>query len=72
MSRKGNCCDNAVIERFFLNRKMDRLWQRRYANPMEAARDIDHYSVGFYNTTRLHSTLNYRSPVQFENKSSSL
>jgi len=70
MSRKGNCWDNAVMERFFLNLKMERLWQRRYANPMEAARDIDHYIVGFYNTRRLHSTLNYRSPVEFENNPS--
>jgi len=67
MSRKGNCWDNAVIERFFLNLKMERLWQRRYANPQEAARDIDHYIVGFYNTSRVHSTLNYQSPVAFEN-----
>jgi len=70
MSRKGNCWDNAVMERFFLNLKMERLWQRRYANPMEAARDIDHYIVGFYNTRRLHSALNYRSPVEFENNPS--
>jgi len=67
MSRKGNCWDNAVMERFFLNLKMERLWQRRYANPMEAARDIDHYIVGFYNTRRLHSALNYQVPVEFEN-----
>jgi len=70
MSRKGNCWDNAVIERFFLNLKMERLWQRRYANPMEAARDIDHYIIGFYNASRLHSSLNYQSPVAFENNPS--
>jgi len=58
------------MERFFLNLKMECLWQHRYANPMEAARDIDHYIVGFYNTRRLHSTLNYRSPVEFENNPS--
>jgi len=56
MSRKGNCWDNAVMERFFLNLKMERLWQRRYANPLEAARDIDHYIVGFYNRFELSST----------------
>ena len=32
MSRKGNCWDNAVAERFFLNLKMERVWQRNYAN----------------------------------------
>ena len=40
MSRKGNCWDNAVMERFFLNLKMERVWQRDYANHDEARRDI--------------------------------
>lgn len=66
MSRKGNCWDNAVMERFFLNLKMERVWQRRYANPAEAIADITHYIVGFYNTHRLHSTLGYRSPADYE------
>lgn len=66
MSRKGNCWDNTVMERFFLNLKMERVWQRRYANPAEAIADITHYIVGFYNTHRLHSTLGYRSPADFE------
>ncbi len=66
MSRKGNCWDNAVMERFFLNLKMERVWQRRYANPAEAVADITHYIVAFYNTHRLHSTLGYRSPVDYE------
>jgi len=39
----------------------------RHTNPQEAARDIDHYIVGFYNASRLHSTLNYQSPGAFEN-----
>jgi transposase InsO family protein len=66
MSRKGNCWDNAVMERFFLNLKMERVWQRRYANPAEAIADINHYIVGFYNTHRLHSSLGYQSPVEYE------
>lgn len=66
MSRKGNCWDNAVMERFFLNLKMERVWQRRYANPAEAVADITHYIVAFYNTHRLHSTLGYRSPADYE------
>ena len=43
MSRKGNCWDNAVMERFFLNLKMERVWQRQYANHGEARRDINQY-----------------------------
>lgn len=66
MSRKGNCWDNAVMERFFLNLKMERVWQRSYANQGEAIGDITQYIVGFYNTHRLHSTLGYRSPADFE------
>jgi transposase InsO family protein len=54
------------MERFFLNLKMERVWQRYYANPSEAMADINHYIVGFYNTHRLHSTLGYRSPADYE------
>ena len=66
MSRKANCWDNAVMERFFLNLKMERVWRRNYANPEEARADIADYIVGFYNSKRLHSTLGYRSPNDFE------
>jgi len=66
MSRRANCWDNAVMERFFLNLKMERVWQRQYANQAEAQRDITDYIVGFYNCTRLHSTLGYLSPSAFE------
>lgn len=48
MSRKGNCWANAVMERFFLSLKMERVWQRDYANHAEAANDIADYIVGFY------------------------
>ncbi|MDT4867415.1 IS3 family transposase ISPosp5 [compost metagenome] len=66
MSRKGNCWDNAVMERFFLNLKMERVWHRDYANHAEAMNDIADYIVGFYNAVRLHSRLDYRSPNSYE------
>lgn len=66
MSRKGNCWDNAVMERFFLNLKMERVWQRDYANHAEAQKDVTQYIVGFYNAMRLHSTLGYITPVDYE------
>jgi putative transposase len=69
MSRKGNCWDNAVMESFFLNLKMERLWQKDYANHHEAMTDVADYIVGFYNSTRLHSKLGYLSPNAFECKS---
>ena len=60
--------DNSVMERFFLNLKMERVWRRRYANYDEASRDVANYIVGFYNCERLHSTLGYMSPNTFEAK----
>ena len=69
MSRKGNCWDNAVMERFFLNLKMERVWQKDYANHAEAINDIADYIVGFYNATRLHSALGNLSPNAFERES---
>ena len=54
------------MERFFLNLKMERVWQREYANQMEASKDIVDYIMGFYNCLRLHSTLRYVAPINFE------
>lgn len=48
MSRKSNCWDNAVMERFFLNLKMERVWRRDYANHHEAIHDVTGYIVYFY------------------------
>jgi len=69
MSRKGNCWDNAVMERFFLNLKMERVWQNDYANHGEAMNDIADYIVSFYNSQRLHSKLGNLPPNAFEQKS---
>jgi transposase InsO family protein len=68
MSRKGNCWDNAVAERFFLNLKMERVWQRDYANQAEAKVDITAYIVGFYNCERLNSVLGNLPPSVYERK----
>lgn len=70
MSRKGNCWDNAVTERFFLNLKMERVWRSRYANQAEAVKDVADYIVNFYNAQRLHSTLDYLSPNVYEQQHS--
>jgi transposase InsO family protein len=66
MSRKGNCWDNAVMERFFLNLKMERVWRRDYANHWEAEKDVSEYIVGFYNCVRLHSARGNLPPVVYE------
>ncbi len=72
MSRRGNCWDNAVAERFFLNLKMERVWQRSYANQDEAKKDVADYIVSFYNTERINSVLGNMSPVAFEKKMAAL
>lgn len=66
MSRKGDCWDNAVAESFFSTLKTERVHHRLYHSRAEARRDIFEYIEVFYNRVRLHSTLGYLSPVQFE------
>jgi len=66
MSRKGDCWDNAVVESFFGSLKTERIHQRLYRTREEARRDIFEYIEVFYNRVRLHSTLGYLSPAQFE------
>lgn len=66
MSRKGNCWDNAVMERFFGSLKSERTDQMNYATRQEAKADVIDYIEMFYNSQRLHSTLGYITPLQFE------
>lgn len=66
LSRRANCWDNAVMERFFLNLKMERVWQRDYLNHNQAQCDVANYIVAFYNPKRLHSSLGYLAPNDFE------
>jgi transposase InsO family protein len=70
-SPEGNCWDNAVMKRFFLSLKMERVWQKDYANHAEAANDIADYIVGFYNPVKLHSKLGNLLPNAFERESTS-
>ncbi|NKB65263.1 MAG: IS3 family transposase, partial [Gammaproteobacteria bacterium] len=66
MSRKGNCWDNAVAESFFGSLKQERVRWRHYQTRYEAQQDVLNYITLFYNDGRLHSTLGYQSPNQFE------
>jgi transposase InsO family protein len=68
MSRKGDCWDNAVVESFFSTLKTERVHHRLYRSRDEARRDVFEYIEVFYNRVRLHSTLGYLSPAQFESK----
>jgi transposase InsO family protein len=66
MSRTGNCWDNAPSESFFATLKTELVHHESYRTREEAQRSIFEYIEIFYNRERLHSTLNYRSPVEFE------
>lgn len=65
MSRKGNCWDNAPVERFFRSLKLERLDGQRFVTRASARLEMIDY-ITFYNCYRLHSTLGYRSPMNYE------
>lgn len=66
MSRKGDCLDNAVVERFFGSLKRERTALCHYTTRQQARDDVIDYIEMFYNSTRLHSSLGYVSPNDFE------
>jgi len=66
MSGKGNCWDNAVMESFYRTLKIELIYQRNYETRIEAQRDIFEYIEIFYNRERLHSSLGYYSPEEYE------
>jgi len=68
MSRKGNCWDNSVMERFWGSLKSECTDGKIYKTRDMAKIDVIDYIEMFYNSRRLHSTLGYLSPVQFENE----
>jgi transposase InsO family protein len=65
MSRKGDCWDNAPTERFFRSLKYEYLLSCRLPTGNAAKRETLEY-ITFYNAYRLHSTLGYLSPMEFE------
>ena len=66
MSRKGNCYDNALMESFWATLKAECFAGERPATRQAAKLLIFDYVEGFYNRTRLHSSLGYQSPLAFE------
>lgn len=68
MSRKGNCYDNACVESFFGSLKNEFVSFEKFQSRDNAAIEIFEWIEVFYNRIRRHSTLNYLSPVDFENE----
>jgi len=68
MSRKGNCWDNAPVERFFSSLKREWTGDRWYRTRLEAIADVREYVVVYYNSKRLHSTLAYMTPINYEKR----
>jgi len=65
MSRKANCYDNAAMESFWSTLKLELIYRHQFATRAQAQTEIFAFIEGFYNRTRLHSSLNYLSPVDF-------
>ena len=66
MSRRANCWDNAAMESFFKTLKVERVHQLRYATRALAKLDIVDWIEGFYNRRRMHSSIDYQTPVDAE------
>ena len=66
MSGKGNCYDNAQAESFFSRFKAELLEGGVFEDVEQAKSEVFSYIEGYYNRVRLHSSLGYKSPLEFE------
>ena len=67
MSRKGNCWDNAHCESFFHSLKTELVYRTNFKTREEAKQAIFEWIETWYNRQRLHSSLGYMSPIDYEN-----
>lgn len=67
MAGKGNPYDNALAESFIKTLKREEVHLNDYESVIEAKLRVEHFITEVYNQKRLHSSLGYRSPADFEN-----
>ncbi|WP_157381458.1 IS3 family transposase, partial [Burkholderia ubonensis] len=66
MSRRANAWDNAPMESFFKTLKVERIYQNHYETRSQARLDIVDWIEGYYNRQRLHTSIDYLTPVDYE------
>ena len=66
LSRRGNCYDNAVAESFFATLRKELVHRTTFATRTQAQREVIAFIEGWYNRRRRHSSLDYRSPIEYE------
>ena len=66
MSRRANCWNNAAMESFFKTLKVERIHRLHYETRTLAKLDIVDWIEAFYNRTRIHSSIGYKTPVDVE------
>ena len=72
MSRKANCWDNAPVESFFSTLKQELVYRTTFKDYDAARAALFQYIEGFYNRRRIHSSLGFLSPVEYERRTAAL
>jgi transposase InsO family protein len=67
MSRKGNCWDNAVAKSFFKTNQHEWLYRFKFTSYQQLYSSIEE-DMNWYNTERIHSSLDYLTPLEMEVK----
>jgi putative transposase len=66
MSRKGNCYDNAFVETFFKSFKSELFWNQNFESEEHLRSEITEYIEVWYNKKRIHTSLDNKSPLEYE------
>lgn len=67
-NRAGHCTDNAMMESFFHTLKAELIRHSKYENVTALRKALSGYINGFYNRSRMHSSIDYLSPIEYERR----